>query len=321
MPTPTVWVALISVTLLSCVTLTAAPASATPRAAASVGNGWIRFAQFMPSASPVDVKIDGTTIATDLSFRGVSGYTMVSAGVHEVTVMSASAKAGSAPLVTRSATVPSGGAITVTAVASTAAKSSANGSVAGGLGLQIFRDDLSAPAPGHASLRVIHTIPGAPQVNAILTAATVSTKPSLVMGPVGYGQASRYVSVLAGTYQVEVKALNGTTVAVGRNWPVRAGTVISIVVVETSSGPSLEVLSDAASASSDPSGGMQTGYGGTAPRASLASVAMLPVGLALLVFIVLAGLLRVRRPLSLSGSRSATSRGSRRVGANNADKE
>ena len=34
--------------------------------------------------------------------------------------------------------------------------------------------------------------------------------------------------------------------AVGHNWPVHAGSVISIVVVETPSGPSLEVLSDAA---------------------------------------------------------------------------
>ena len=145
-------------------------------------------------------------------------------------------------------------------------------------------------------MRVIHTIPGAPRVNALLTSATISSnKASLVLGPVGYGQASPYMSVLAGTYQVEVKALNGATVAVGHNWPVRSGSVVSIVVVETASGPSLEVLSDAASAASDPSGGVQTGYGGAAPRESLGSSAMLPVGLALLFFIVLAGLLRVRR--------------------------
>jgi hypothetical protein len=71
-------------------------------------------------------------------------------------------------------------------------------------------------------------------------------------------------------------------------------------------------------------GGMQTGYGGTAPRASLGSDALLPVGLALLVFIALAGLLRVRRPLSLAGPRSSASRNTQCVGdnrANNANRE
>ena len=307
-PTRSRWLALVCVVLLSCVTLAAVPAGAASPSIASVGNGWIRFAQFVPSAGPVEVKIDGTIIAKDLSFRGVTGYALVSAGVHTVTVMSSSAKAGAPPLVRHDASVPDNGAITVAAVASTAVKSSAQGSVAGGVALQIFRDDLSAPAPEHAMVRVIHTIPGAPRVNALLTAATItSNKTSLVLGPVGYGQASPYLSVLAGTYQVEVKALSGATVAVGHNWVVRSGTIVSIVVVETASGPSLEVLSDAASAASNPSGGMETGYGGTAPRATLGSAAILPVGLALLFFIALALLLRVRRPLNLSGPRSSAS--------------
>ncbi len=301
------WLALVSVPLLAYVTLAAIPAGAASSSVSSVGNGWIRFAQFVPSAGPVEVKIDGTIIARDLSFRGVTGYAMVSVGVHAVTVMSSS-KTGAAPIATAHAMVPDGGAMTVAAVASTAVKSSAKGSVAGGIVLQMFRDDLSAPAPDHASVRVIHTIPGAPRVNAYLTAATVSSNErSLVLGPVGYGQASPYESVLAGTYQVEVRALNGATVAVGHNWPVLSGSVVSIVVVETPSGPSLEVLSDAASAATDPSGGMQTGYGGTASRGSLGSAAMLPVGLALLFFVALALFLRARRPLSPSGPRSLTS--------------
>ena len=150
------------------------------------------------------MKVDGKVIATDLSFHGVSGYTMVNAGVHTVTVVSSSARAGATPLVTGRAAVPNGGAITVAAVASTGVKRSGSGSVAGGFALQIFRDDLSDPAPGHANVRVIHTVPGARRVNALLTAATV--EPPAVLGPVGYGQASPYVSVLSGTYQVEIES-------------------------------------------------------------------------------------------------------------------
>jgi hypothetical protein len=99
-------------------------------------------------------------------------------------------------------------------------------------------------------------------------------------------------------YQLKIKALNGATVATGNNWRVFAGDVVSVVVVETSAGPSLEILSDAASTTSDPAGGVQTGFGGTAPRSNLARDAILPVGLALLFFIALAGLLRGRRPLA-----------------------
>jgi hypothetical protein len=311
-PTRVTWWVLVCGALLACVALNPLPASAASRSVASGNSGWIRFAHFVPSAGPVKVKVDGNVIATDLSFRGVTGYAMVSAGVHTVTVTSSSARAGATPLVIGRAVVPNGGAITVAAVASIGVKSSAHGSVAGGFALQVFPDDLSVPAPDHANVRVIHTVPGAPRVNALLTAATLSSNQSLVLGPVGYGQASQYVSVVSGTYQVEVKALNGETVAVGHNWPVHAGSVISIVVVETPSGPSLEVLSDAASAASDPKGGMQTGFGGTSARASLGSTAILPVGLALLFFITLAGLLRFRRPISFSGSRSLALRGTKR---------
>jgi hypothetical protein len=298
--------------LLSCIALTALPASAAS-SSASAGNGWIRFAQFVPSVGPVNVKIDGTQIAADLSFRGVTGYVEVSAGVpHTVSVVNASAGAGAAALATQHASVPNGGAMTVAAIASTGVKSTPSGSVAGGVALQAFPDNLADPAHGYAKIRVIHTIPGAPRVNADLTSATVSTGTPLVLGPVGYAQASRYVSVLAGTYQVQIKALNGATVAVGHNWPVRAGTVTSIVIVETAAGPSLEVLSDAASAATAPSGGMQTGFGGTAPRSSLGRAAMLPVGLALLFFVALAVFLRLRRPLAFVGPRSLASRDAKR---------
>lgn len=293
--------------LLSCVVLTAVPASAAS-SSTSAGNGWIRFAQFVPSVGPVNVKIDGRQIATNLSFRGVTSYVLASAGVDTVAVSSASAAAGASALATERVTVPDGGAVTVAAIASTGVKSTSSGSVAGGVALRAFPDNLAAPAPGYAKMRVIHTIPGAPRVNADLTSVTLSSDPPLVLGPVGYAQASQYVSVLAGTYQVEIKALNGETVAVGHNWPVHAGTVTSIVIVETAAGPSLEVLSDAASASTDPSGGMQTGFGGTAPQSSLGTAAMFPVALAMLFFIALAGWLRFRRALALVGPRSLASR-------------
>jgi hypothetical protein len=241
------------------------------------------------------VEVDGITIGTDVAFRDVTGYVLVSAGVHTVTVSSASAVAGAAPLAVVHATVPSGGAVTVAAFASTGVTSSGSGSVAGGITLQVFSDDLTPPASGYAKVRVIHTIPGAPTVTTQLKATTAGSKTPLIhLAPVGYKQASPYVPIVAGTYQVEVRAPNGALVAVGQNWRAFAGTVISIVVVEASSGPTLEILSDAAGTTTTPNGAMQTGFGGTAPRTSLAHEAFVPIAIALLLLLAIAGFLWIR---------------------------
>jgi hypothetical protein len=114
------------------------------------------------------------------------------------------------------------------------------------------------------------------------------------LAPVGYKQVSPYVPIVGGIYQVEVKAPNGAVVAEAHDWSAVAGTVISIVVVEATSGPTLEILSDAAGTSAAPVGAMQTGFGGTAPRTNLARVAMVPVAIALLLLLALAGFLWVR---------------------------
>ena len=287
--------AILAGAILSCVVLTTVPAGAAASAGTPAGSGWLRFAHFVSNAPPVDVKVDGTTIGTDVGFRDVTGYVLVNAGVHTVTVFNASAGAGAAPIVTGHATVPSGGAVTVAAFASTGATSSGSGSVAGGITLQPFADDLSPPPTGYAKVRLIHTIPGAPSVTTQLDPTAGGSKtPSVHIGPVGYKEASSYVPIAAGTYQVEVKAPNGSMVAEGNDWSAVAGTVISIVVVEASSGPTLEILSDAAGTSTSPNGAAQTGFGGTAARPSFPRMLVLPTAVALLVLLAMAGFLGFR---------------------------
>src|ERR1700683_5787330 len=72
-PTWSAGLALGCVVLLSCFALTALPANAASPTDSPASGGWIRFAPFMPSAAPVDVRIDGATIASDLAFRAVTG--------------------------------------------------------------------------------------------------------------------------------------------------------------------------------------------------------------------------------------------------------
>ena len=241
------------------------PLPATPAA----GSAWIRFGHFVPDKGPVDVEVDGTTIGRNLAFRDVTDYASVNAGATTVTVVSAAAPT-STPIVVGHLSLTGGTAVTVAAVATTGLGATSNiGNSSVGIGLQAFTDDLAPPSPGKAEVRVIHTVPGTPRVTAQLTAASVVPGPTtLGISPVGYGQASPYVSVNAGTYQVNVKALDGNALIYGHNWPVTAGTVSSIVVVQAPSGPTLEVLSDSVGAASTPQGGMETGLGGTAPRPS-----------------------------------------------------
>jgi Domain of unknown function (DUF4397) len=302
-------VSLLLVTVLAGVTLGASPATASMRAQSSSGSGWLRFGHFVASAPPVDVQVDGTTIGTGIGFRDVTGYVPVHSGDNSVAVYATSAGVGSTPVATVTADVPAGGAVTVAAFASTGVTTSGTGSVAGGVTLQVFTDNLSPPPAGDAKIRVIHTIPGAPVVDTDLLASGAST-PAVQLSPVGYKQASPYSPVAAGIYQVVVKTTTGTTVTEGQDWQAVAGTVVTVVIVEAPSGPSLEILSDAAGTAGTPNGAMQTGFGGTAQRTGLVRSAMLPVAGALIVLLVLAYFLRrsTRRALVPASVRSAGAR-------------
>ncbi len=92
------------------------------------------------------------------------------------------------------------------------------------------------------------------------------TTSTLTVGPVPYGEASPYATVLIGKYNVEISDGKSSPLVTGSNWPVPPGTVSSVVVVKGSAGPTLEVLVDAVGTGNTPKGGMQTGLGGTARK-------------------------------------------------------
>jgi hypothetical protein len=89
---------------------------------------------------------------------------------------------------------------------------------------------------------------------------------------------------------------------VGSRWPVKAGTVSSIVLIDSLSGPTVEIITDAAGTGSAPSGAVQTGFGGAAR--SLPSPALLvasAIGLMVVATTVrscTSGRRRRRRPIA-----------------------
>ena len=286
---------IVGATMLSCLALNVVLASAASAGRSANGTGWIRFAAFVSSGRPVDVMVGKTVVGTDLSFRDVTGYIMVPAGMHTVTVVRASdPSAAHAIVVGRARVLPRvrgdgcGDTVDRRQIKRVRGR-------AGGIGLKEFTDNLTAPPAGHAEVRLIHTIPGAPRVTTQLT-ATSGALATVHLSATGYGQASPYVPVTAGTYRVVVKAPNGATVVKGNHLRLAAGTVVSMVVVESPSGPTLDVVKDAVATANDPAGGMQTGLGGTArpPATSVLRATLLLLAAALVLLAVIVGLAAAR---------------------------
>jgi hypothetical protein len=117
--------------------------------------------------------------------------------------------------------------------------------------------------------------PGPTEING----AAVNPSDPPVFAGLGYGSASPYAKVPAGSYDVQVRASGtGQIVLSAHSWPVQAGTVASVVVLSGAKGVALAVVRDAAGAAAVPSGGMATGAGGLArqgPGSSGTSVGLL----------------------------------------------
>ena len=241
--------------------------------AAQSGTGWVRFAHFAAGDGPVAVNIDGKALGDDIAFQDVTNFVAVPVGHQSVVVTAANGPP--TPLAVGRVTIPAGGAITIAAVsasgttigvtkaqASSASLAAAHQKVA--IRLQTYPDDLAQPEAGHSITRIINTFPSSQAITAELT--KVKTTATLTVGPVLYGDASPYATVLIGKYNVVIKDGKSSPLVTGDNWPVPPGTVSSVVVIKGSAGPTLEVLVDAVGTSSTPKGSMQTGLGGTARK-------------------------------------------------------
>jgi Domain of unknown function (DUF4397) len=243
-------------------------------AQAQPAQGWLRFGHFASGTGAVDIYVDGALSARNVAFEQVTPYARVSAGSHTLAVLTAGSAPGTAPVLTASASVTGGSAATVAAFTDRATLSS-----------RVYVDDLSAPTAGHAKLRIIPTLSDQPSVNVYAAPSPTPNQPPTVAANVDlslagagtpalfsrvtFGLATPYADVPAGTYNVEVRAAaSGQLLLTGQNWPVLAGTVASLVVLPSQSGPTLEVLRDAAGTGSLPAGGAATGAGGMARRSS-----------------------------------------------------
>ena len=236
--------------VLGLLTLISGVMAAAPAASASSGAGWIRLAHLSPNTPAVDVYLysfgnsHAMIVLHHVSYGTVSPYEKVAPGEYTVAMRGAGASPSSAPVLSTSVHIASGGAYTVAGMGP-----------AKGLRLEVFRDKLTTPQ-GKSLVRVI-------QASLKHNKVTIMAGGQTLAKGLQFAHVTSYVTATPGTWRVHVEGMG----AMGaRNVTLAAGSIYTLVVLD-SSGNGLEIdpLEDAAGSTVMPQGGAATGLGGTAP--------------------------------------------------------
>jgi hypothetical protein len=232
-----------TVMLVTSVALVAPGADAV--SAPTPGSGWARFGHFAPSQTTVDVFVDGAAFADNISYKSVSTYKPLTAGLHHFEVKP-SGQPAAPDLIDVQAGVPSGGAVTIGAI-----------TTRDGIAPQIYDDALTSPPAGEALVRFIHASPGVAAVD-----VQVDGGP-LLASDVPYPNATDYTAIPAGRYNVDVRKAGTPDVLLHIDgWSVSPGAQASLVIIDGLDGK-LDVapIRDASAVAVAPRGGVQTDGG------------------------------------------------------------
>jgi len=156
----------------------------------------IRVLHASPDAPAVDIFLDGQKAITNLAFDAITDYVKVPAGAHNVKVFPAPSDGSGTPAIEADVTLSAGTDYTVAAVGKLA-----------NIEPLVLVDNNSAPSSGQAKLRFVHTSPDAPAVDIFAEGAGV------VVPNAAFKDASGYLDLPAGTYNLEVRAAGTETVA------------------------------------------------------------------------------------------------------------
>jgi hypothetical protein len=161
----------------------------------SEGDACVNIIHASPDAPAVDVYVDGTKALENLEFGKASGWVALPAGEHQVRVTATGAQPDQAVIDAK-----------VTLEAGAAYEVAATGLLAN-ITPKIYPVNLSKLDEDQARVRVVHTSPDAPAVD-------IAVKGGDVLIPnLAFPNASDYLEVPAGSYDLEVRAAGTTTVA------------------------------------------------------------------------------------------------------------
>ncbi|ACL25028.1 DUF4397 domain-containing protein [Chloroflexus aggregans] len=178
---------------------------------AQSGTAKVRVIHASPDAPAVDVFVNGNAVLTNVGFFAASPYLDLPAGTYRVQVAPTGAGAGSA-VIDANVTIEAGRAYTIAAVGPVAS-----------IKPQVIVDNLSAPVAGQAKVRVYHFSPDAPAVDVKLANGTT------LISNLAFPDASDYLEVPAGTYDLQVTPAGGDAVVINlAGTRVEAGQIYSV---------------------------------------------------------------------------------------------
>ena len=166
--------------------------------ATAADTAMVRVLHASPDAPAVDVYLDDTIVdaLTNVPFGTISGYLEIPAGDHNVKVYATGTTEG--PVIDADVTVATGAKYTIAATGAVAA-----------ITAQVLQDE-PAPDCESASVRVVHFSADAPAVDV----ATAGADPAdAIVKGLEYPDATGYVALPAGSYDLEVRLAGTTTVA------------------------------------------------------------------------------------------------------------
>jgi len=264
---------------VACLVTSPLAASAATTGMAGTNDGWVRCANLSPGTPAVDIYLYAfgnpghPTILRHANYGNVSSYMAVSAGEYTVAMRPVGATASSPPVVSTNFMVSAGSAYTVASIGSSGAQRAL-----------VLTDQMAAPT-GKALVRVIQASVRQQQV-------TVDDGPDVLAQQLGFGSATSYMAVQPGTQTVAFMASGDKT---SMSVTLADGSVHTIVVLDGSSGLTVDILTDAAGSQVTPNGGAATGLGGTAPRDTVPGLIPWAGTLAAGLLLVAAGVIGLRR--------------------------
>jgi hypothetical protein len=231
--------------------LSVAPGAAFAASSTSAQVGWVRLAHLSPNTPPVDVYLysfgaSATRLVLDhVAYGDASPYESLAPGYYVVAMRSAGAASTTSPVISTNIDVQAGKAYTVAGLGPSSA-----------LTLQVLDDQLDAPA-GRADVRVIEASLRAPEVTINAASDTLATS-------LRFPMVTGYTEVAPGRESVSVHATDGST---NSELDFAPNASYTLAVIDSADGlPTVLDLTDSASASVVPAGGVATGFGGTASR-------------------------------------------------------
>jgi hypothetical protein len=227
----------------------AGTAAAAPASSMSSGTGWMRCAHLSPTAS-VDIYVYSfgdpmaMSVLRHVAYGGVGMYMEMPAGEYTVGIRPAGASASTPPVLSASLMVRAGQAYTVAAMGAP-----------DDLRLQALHDRLTTP-DGKSLVRVIQASLKQPRVTVRAGSATLASN-------LAFTSITPYGADTPGQWMVNATGRSETWSGIIK---LTAGSIHTLVVLDSSSGLKVTDLMDAAGSAVMPHGSVATGLGGTVLR-------------------------------------------------------